>query len=212
MLEFFKSTLALTKKYPVFSILSVILGITLVAVGESGATLLTLLLGITILLFCAMRIAGVFVLGERGIGSAFTLSRYLGVILLAVSLIASPAESYTQASLLSGAYLSLSGVWGLFSLCLYRSPTYLALTGKAPLSPAMLGLISALYVTSLAMGVYLLYFTAGNSSNIPIGIALILSGVCLTAASLIRSHSRGGNTRPSNGGYIEAEFEDKTRE
>ena len=211
MLEFFKRVVELPKKYPVFSILAVTVGILLLTVGEGGAALMALALGALLLILSALRIAGVFILGERGLGSTMTLALHIGVILFAVSLIASPAEGYSQASLLSGVYLSLSGVWGLFSLCLYRSPTYLALTGKAPLSHAMLGIISALYVLALSAGVYLLYFTEGNSSNVPAGIALTVSGICLTVASLIRSRGAGkGGAPTAEKGYIEAEFEDKT--
>ena len=210
MTELIKKIVQIPKKYPVFSILTALFGILLIPINEGGATPLMLSLGVVLLILITLRIVGIFLLGERGLASSVTLFVCIGALLFAVSLIASPQESFASVSSLCGIYLSLVGGVGLFRLCLYRSPTYLAILGIVPLSGKRLATISALYTVTLACGIYLLYFTAGNSSNIPCSVALILSGVCSTVACFLKIGGATFTNSKPNDGYIEASFEDKT--
>ncbi len=212
MAEKFKKILALVRELPILPALAATLGILLIIAPAGAAVPIMVGLGIALLLYALLRIVGVFLLGERGVGSAMTLTLCIGVVLFSVSLIAAPDEGFASVAQLSGIYLALEGGIGLFRLMLLRSPTYVRLCGIAPPTRVTLAVGAVLYTLSLALGIYLLYFTAGNSSNLPCAAALIISGASSLLAWVLRTRGQGSKAPTDADGYVEAEFEDKTDE
>ncbi len=205
MIEKLKKIFEIPKRVPIYSLVAALCGILILILGSWVAMLVT---GILLALYSALCIAGVFLLDDTRTGSAASLILSVGVMLLAISLIASPDGSLSSLPQLSGLYLTLEGGVGLIRLSLYRSPTYLRLTGKAQPSRKALATVAVLYTVTLALGAYLLYFDKGDS-RIPCAVALILSGAASCVAAILKNGNAPTPEAPKDG-YIEADFTDKT--
>ena len=207
-MKIFEKILRLNKLYPTYAVVSLLCGVLCLALGKEGATLTMLITGALLLLYASLRIAGAFIL-EGGGSSALSLFVSVGVVLFGASIVASPEVTYASLPSLSGIYLVIEGGVGLFALSLYRSPTYVRLSGRNSLSRPMLATVAVLYALVLALGAILTFINAEYAYTL-CAVALIASGIASVIASVLKN--RPERTVGVDNGYIEADFTDKTDE
>ncbi len=205
-MKLFKKILEINKTYPTYAAVAVLCGALCLAPIEGGATVAMLVTSGLLLLYSVLRISGAFMLEGSG-GSAFSIFISVGVMLFAASIIASPEATYASLPALAGLYLVISGGGSLFTLSLYRSPTYIRISGKNPLSRPTLAIIAVIYAVTLALGILLLSLKPEHAYTL-CALSLIISGVASFVAAFLKA--RPMKNPIQYGEYIEADFTDKT--